>query len=94
VSNDSAETSEKNEEPIQPAAKKAKLSKHSTMIATANESKEILKEANIDEDAKTRHQSKQIKSLIKPKQAKLSKHSTMINTLKVNIKNNFNYCKS
>ena len=78
----SPNTSDNAEEIILPVAKKAKLSKHSTMIATANESKEILKDVKIDQDAKTRMQSNQINSLIKPK-TKLSKHSTMNATLKV-----------
>lgn len=69
-------------ETVEPIAKKAKLSKHSTMLATANESKEILKDVKIDKDAKTRQQSKQI-DLITSRPPKLSKHSTMNATVKV-----------
>jgi hypothetical protein len=84
----SPNTSDSTEEIVSPVTKKVKLSKHSTMIATANESKEILKDVKIDQDAKTRMQSNQINSLIKPK-TKLSKHSTMNATLKVNKDDEF-----
>ncbi len=84
----SPNTSDSTEEIVSPVTKKVKLSKHSTMIATANESKEILKNVKIDQDAKTRMQSNQINSLIKPK-TKLSKHSTMNATLKVNKDDEF-----
>lgn len=84
VSSDKAEP----ETVSEPAAKKTKLSKHTTMVATANESKEILKDVKIDEDAKTRRQSKQINQLTS-KPARLAKHSTMNATVKVCSNNGF-----
>ena len=42
----------------------------------------VLKEVNIDEDAKTRNQSKEIKNILTPKR-KLKKNTTMTATVKV-----------
>ncbi len=61
--------------------KRATLSKNSTMIDTLKASESVLKNSNIQTDAKTRRQSERISKLLTespPK--KLSKHSTMVAT--------------
>ena len=50
------------------------------------ESEELLKDTNIDTDAKTRHQSKEINKIM-TKKPKLAKNSTMVATAKVKILN-------
>ncbi len=63
--------------------KKSVLTKNSTMLDTIKASESILKNSNIQTDAKTRRQSERISKLFeeKPKR-KLVKHSTMLATAK------------
>ena len=67
----------------EPAKKKARLSKHTTMIATSKESETLLKNTKIDSDAKTRNQAKEINKLIEPKKPRLAKNRTIAETAKV-----------
>ena len=64
---------EEEAEPEGPAKKKAKVVKHMTMAETAKEAKELLAGADIDADAKTRKQSKQIKDLTKEEKEQAEK---------------------
>lgn len=66
----------------EPKTKRAKLSKHSTMLATAKESQTLLKNTNIDVDAKTRGQAQEISNLIRKTPPRLSKNATMLATAK------------
>ncbi len=52
------------------------------LIWNSKESKEILKDSKIDDDAKTRNQAKQIEKITQ-KKPKLSKNTTMLATAKV-----------
>lgn len=62
------------------------LKKIFSSIFIYKESEELLKDTNIDTDAKTRHQSKEINKIM-TKKPKLAKNSTMIATTKVKILN-------